>query len=77
MSDQLERERWERMHQLHKQYESLRAEAERRNAVRKPKESEITLSDDSGTAARLRQVFGIDGSPHNAWWTTWRPKEDA
>lgn len=61
------------MRSLHEQYEELRAEAVRRNLIRKPKEKEIIFKEDSGTAARLLTVFGPKGSLDNAWWTDWRP----
>lgn len=55
------------MRLLHKQYESMRA-----GAV----EKKVEFKDDSGTADRLLTVFGPDGSDDNAWWTTWRPREE-
>jgi hypothetical protein len=67
MSDALERERWERMWNLHEQYERMRAVAAERK---------IVFKEDSGTAAALQKVFGKAGSFDNAWWTTWRPEED-
>lgn len=65
MSDQLERERWERFRLLHERHEADRAEARKRN---------IEFKEDSGTAERLLTVFGPNGSHDNAWWTKWRPE---
>ena len=61
---ELEWERWERMRLLHADYERLRERAVEKGVV---------FKDDSGTATRLRTVFGSEGSLDNAWWTTWRP----
>lgn len=67
MTNELEREKWERMRGLHEQYESLRAIAVK---------EKIAFKEDSGTAERLLTVFGPGGSHDNAWWTTWRPSEE-